>query len=218
MHDTTDPPVGRGKHDKEQRQAALRAAATAVFAEKGYDCATTREVAERAACAEGLIHRYFGGKRGLLLDVLRGRSDDAAARLAAHAPASDDLAAELEALLAGWLDYAWEQRDFMRVCVARSVVDPEVGRLIGAELNHQRVVEIARKLRRHQDAGRIAAHVDVDAVAEAISGFMFAAGFFAQVVFQQDRAELRLRARTFARVLARGLAAGTDAKSEGEHA
>src|SRR5579859_7634923 len=193
MEHATAALIERGKHDKEQRREALRAAATAVFAEKGYDCATTREVAERAACSEGLIHRYFGGKRGLLLDVLRGRSDAAAPLLLAGAGSSDDVRAELEGLLAWWLDYAWEQRDFMRVCVAQSVVDAEVGRFIGGELNHQRVVQITEKLRRHQEAGRVRADVDVVAVAEGISGYMFAAGFFAQVVFQEDRAELRRR-------------------------
>src|SRR5881397_2606225 len=68
------PIIERGKRDKEQRRQSLIDSATAVFAERGYDCATTREVAERANCAEGLIHRYFNGKRGLLLAILESRA------------------------------------------------------------------------------------------------------------------------------------------------
>jgi AcrR family transcriptional regulator len=40
--------VERGKHHKDQRQRCLIEAATQVFARKGYDAATTREVSERA--------------------------------------------------------------------------------------------------------------------------------------------------------------------------
>ncbi|HYM14513.1 MAG TPA: TetR/AcrR family transcriptional regulator [Dehalococcoidia bacterium] len=198
--------IERGKHDEGQRREALRAAATAVFAAKGYECATTREVAERAACSEGLIHRYFGGKRGLLLDVLRGRSEAAVPLLLGGVATSEDVGAELAALLLWWLDYAWEQRDFMRVCVAQSVVDTEVGRFIGGELNQQRVVQISERLKRHQSAGRVRADIDVRAVAEGISGYMFAAGFFGQVVFQEEREELRRRAVEMAAVIARGIA------------
>ena len=38
----------QGKRDKQRRQRKLIDAANAVFAEHGYDAATTREVAERA--------------------------------------------------------------------------------------------------------------------------------------------------------------------------
>jgi AcrR family transcriptional regulator len=62
---TRTAPPHPGKRDKEKRQRSLIDAANAVFAEHGYDAATTRAVAERAGCSEGLIHRYFGGKRGL---------------------------------------------------------------------------------------------------------------------------------------------------------
>ena len=69
MHTTIFAPK-----DKEQRQPALIDAANAVFAERGFDAATTREIAERAGCAEGLIHRYFAGKRGLLLAILEHKA------------------------------------------------------------------------------------------------------------------------------------------------
>jgi AcrR family transcriptional regulator len=204
MDHTVAAQLERGKHDKELRQRALRDAATGVFAEKGYDCATTREVAERAGCSEGLIHRYFGGKRGLLLDILRGKTDAAAAVMLGSLADSDDLCAEVEAFVSWWLDYTWEMRDFMRVAVARSVVDEEVARLI-SELNHQRINVIADKLRRHQRAGRVRPDVDCEAIAAGMSSYMFAAGFFTQVVFQHDREELRSRAAEMARAVTRGI-------------
>lgn len=196
-------PLQRGKHGKEIRQSALMEAATRVFAEKGYDAATTREIAERAGCSEGLIHRYFGGKRGLLLAALRGKG---AASADSHGvPGCADLRDEIERTAIWWLDYTWEVRDFMRVCVGRSVVDPEVGHFIGI-LNRQRVAVIEEMLRRHQAAGRVRPDVDVAAVAEGLAGLTFAAGFFSQVVFEDDRDAVRRRAVRMAEVIARGIA------------
>jgi len=49
---------------------ALAEAARSVLAEKGYDAATVREVATAAGVPQGLIHYYYGGKDGLLAEVL----------------------------------------------------------------------------------------------------------------------------------------------------
>lgn len=46
-----------------------------VFAKKGYDAATTKDIAKTAGANEALIMRYFGGKKGLLEAILT-RTDD----------------------------------------------------------------------------------------------------------------------------------------------
>ena len=100
----------------------------------------------------------------------------------------------------------WEDRDFMRVSVSRSVIDPDVGHVIGHHLNEARVQLIAEKLRRHQRAGRVRKDADVMAAAHAIAGINIACGFFAQVVFAMDRSEMRRYSQGIAEVLTRGLA------------
>ena len=52
--------------NRESREAALLSAAGKLFAARGYEATTTREIAACAGCAEGLISRYFRGKAGLL--------------------------------------------------------------------------------------------------------------------------------------------------------
>ncbi len=193
------------KHDKDHRRQAFIDAATHVFAQKGYDCATTREIAERAGCSEGLIHRYFGGKRGLLLAILDGKTKEMRRLVHDGAPDSDDLLAEIEQQLVWSLDHAWENRDFMRVSVAQAIVDPGIGRFIGAALNKQRVAIFREKLLRHQQAGRIDAAVDLDALAEGLSGIAFSAGFFLQVTFERDREEVRRMVTELARIIVRGI-------------
>jgi len=208
MTASDSPAIERGKHDKQQRRQAFIDAATHVFGEKGYECATTREIAELASCSEGLIHRYFGGKRGLLLAILESKKQAAREGISAAAPERDDLLEEIERVMAWSLDYAWENRDFLRVSVAQGIVDPEIGRFIGAVLNKQRVAIFREKLLRHQRAGRIDQDVDIDAVAEGIAGVTFSAGFFLQVVFARDREEVRRIVSEVAKIIVRGIACG----------
>jgi AcrR family transcriptional regulator len=53
------------------------AAATEVFAERGFEAATTKLVAQRAGYSEALIQNYFGGKEGPLLAVLKAEGGGA---------------------------------------------------------------------------------------------------------------------------------------------
>ena len=195
----------RGKHDRDQRQRCLIDAATHVFAEKGYDAATTREVAERAGCSEGLIHRYFGGKSGLLLAILASRADAVMETLDGALPAQVDLASEIAQLLMDPVLKYWNERQFMRVCVARSIVDADIGRLVGERLNGAKVRFNAERLRIHERAGRVRSDVDIDAVALALSGFSFSSGFFCQVVFEMNPSDIQNMVRHTAEIITRGI-------------
>ena len=202
----------RGKHDRDQRQRCLIDAATETFAEKGFDAATTREVAERAGCSEGLIHRYFGGKSGLLLAILESRADAVMETLDGALPGQADLASEIEQLLMDPVLKYWNERQFMRVCVARSVVDADIGRLVGERLNGAKVRFNAERLRHHQQAGRVRSDVDVDAVALALSGFSFSSGFFFQVVFEMNPPDIQDMVRHTAEIITRGIESESNRK------
>lgn len=206
------PVVERGKHDKDQRQHCLIEAATRVFAENGFDAATTREIAERAGCSEGLIHRYFGGKRGLLIAILDQKSETILSDRAVEMPVQPTLEAEIEQLLVWPLLRYWEQRDFMRVSVSQAAIDPAVGRTIGDRVNHAHVAFIGERLREHRAAGNTRDGIDLDAIAMSISGLNIAMGFFAQVAFAMHRTEIERYAIETARVIARGLAPDRAAK------
>jgi AcrR family transcriptional regulator len=201
---TTAP--GRRDRDREQRRLALIEAANAVFAEHGFDCATTREIAERAGCAEGLIHRYFNGKRGLLLAILETKAASVVEDFETALPDCPTLEEEAERLYLWHLDFMWERRDFMRVAVSQATIDPTIGRAIGAGINRRRVDLILAKLRRHQQAGRIRPDADLEASAHAVAGLGFAIGFVFQACFGEDRALARRIVLDAARNLCRAIA------------
>src|SRR5271170_2611463 len=63
----------RRARDQAAKKQALIQAALGLFASQGYEVTTTREIAASAGCAEGLIHRYFKGKAGLLAAMIDHR-------------------------------------------------------------------------------------------------------------------------------------------------
>jgi AcrR family transcriptional regulator len=64
-----DDQVERRPRDRAATRQSLLDAARALFAERGYDRTTLRQVAEKAGVDAALVARYFGGKEGLYLAV-----------------------------------------------------------------------------------------------------------------------------------------------------
>ena len=78
---------------KEEVVAAVLAAASELFAEKGPAATSIREVAARAGVNHGLLHRHFGSKRQLLAATLQHLADSGDELHKSGAPA-----AQLEAI------------------------------------------------------------------------------------------------------------------------
>jgi AcrR family transcriptional regulator len=97
---------GRRERQKMERRDRIAAAAGAVFAEKGYDAATTREIAERADVSIGTLFAYAPDKRALLAlvfrDALRTLTVESFAAVDPGAPVLDQLAAVFGARYALW--------------------------------------------------------------------------------------------------------------------
>ena len=76
-----EPDVATGKRPVRARRsgnevrALIAASARAVFAERGFAGATTREIADRAGASEVLIFRYFGSKAALFEEIIVGPFD-----------------------------------------------------------------------------------------------------------------------------------------------
>lgn len=64
-------PATRRERRAAARRAQILAAATRVFAEKGFQRATTKDIADAADLAEGTLYNYFASKDDLLLALLQ---------------------------------------------------------------------------------------------------------------------------------------------------
>lgn len=69
--------MGRREHNQEARRRRIVEAAVALFHEKGFEAATTDEIAERADVAKGTLFFHARTKAGLLLLVFEAALRDA---------------------------------------------------------------------------------------------------------------------------------------------
>ena len=72
MKSTTTP--GAHKSSGRERQASIIAAASSLFAQKGFNGTTTREIAKTAGISEALLFRYFPTKRALYAAIIAAKS------------------------------------------------------------------------------------------------------------------------------------------------
>lgn len=68
---------GPRRRDAAATRQALRDAATELFAERGYDRTTVRDIATRAGVNQALLFRYFGSKEALFEAATSGRGPNA---------------------------------------------------------------------------------------------------------------------------------------------
>jgi AcrR family transcriptional regulator len=91
------------------KKEAILDAALALFAEKGVDAATTREIAERADTSEGNLYRHFEGKDDLARTLFETTARRFAGVLEAEAGDEDDPRARLDALIRGIFTFGESQ-------------------------------------------------------------------------------------------------------------
>ena len=196
--------LGDRKQNRPAREHALIAAATKLFGSRGFEATTTREIAAEAGCAEGLIHRYFGGKSGLLLAIVECRVSRDASDLEEKIPEGVCAAHEIQQLVDFELQRMWEEREFFRVIVPRAMLDGVSGEVLSRLGALKRAKAIKDRLVRFEECRALPPN-ELDALAHSVGviGFMF--GFMRPVVLGQDREQARQTALVMARMLARGL-------------
>jgi AcrR family transcriptional regulator len=172
----------------EDRRAQLIDVALTLFAEHGYDGASTRAIAAAAGVTEALIFRHFPTKRDLLLAVIERHSP----------PPEPDLEKQLEGMplpqalewiLVAVAERLWKNREFVRMLLSESFRQGEAfGELVT-------LWEQAPRRLRHLIAARIAAgemhSADPEVAARMLGGALFA--FFQS---QQHRSEADWRERS----------------------
>ena len=133
----SEPPTEAPKRSRDAAatREALLTAGRVLFAERGYDRATLRDVGERARVDPALIARYFGGKEGLYLAVF------------ASEPQTDVAGgpeAIAESLLRRWDDHGPGP---MTHAITRTELDDAVGERMRARLEERLVGPIVEQLR-----------------------------------------------------------------------
>jgi AcrR family transcriptional regulator len=190
------------KRDRAAKQLALMQAAKTLFARRGYDATTTREIAAHAGCAEGLIHRYFNGKAGLFLGVVQYRISQEVAELNDRLPLAANFEDEIARLVDWEIERMWEDRDFLKVIIPRALLDPAVGKVLFQVATSRSIPAIVDRLRRFKDYSHLGQEA-LEAYARLVDLLGFSFGFLRPVLMGQDHTEAKKSAMKLVKVLVR---------------
>jgi AcrR family transcriptional regulator len=192
------------KHDRAGKQKALIQAALRLFATKGYDATTTREIAAAAGCAEGLIHRYFKGKAGLLPALVEYHFSQELAEMRHRPPSGGSLEEEFLQLVDWEIEHLWKNRDFLRVFISRALMDPAIAVMIKRGMLSSRTPAMMKRLKRHCRCSNLSPK-NLEVLAHSVGMFGLVFGFMRPTILGQDRKQARNMAAILASVLVRGL-------------
>jgi AcrR family transcriptional regulator len=124
------PPTARQRQAAARREQILETALK-LFAERGFDATSTRQIAREVGIAEGLIFHYFPTKASLLTAILEDRLEGRRAFRTRLRPLLDDARDKpapevLHAVASGWLATLRRDEEIVVVLFTAAQVNPEV--------------------------------------------------------------------------------------------
>ncbi|MFB9688222.1 TetR/AcrR family transcriptional regulator [Amycolatopsis plumensis] len=169
--------TGRTRLTAEQRRETILTAATAVFAEYGYQRAKASEIAARVGVSEPVVFQNFGSKASLFAAVIERASDIAEELLKSFD--GQPVVEVLRALLAPEHLDALHAPGSLGVLFSEgtaSDADPRVREAAAAAV--QRLARgFTSMLHRAQEAGELDAGLDAEAFAWSLMSFVAARSF-----------------------------------------
>jgi AcrR family transcriptional regulator len=197
----------RRTRDRAGKQHALIQAALHLFATKGYETTTTREIAAAAGCAEGLIHRYFTGKAGLLSALIEYHTSNELREMSRRPPSALGLEEEFLELVGWEVEHMWKSRDFLRIFIPRAITDTSMAGVLHRAVLSLRTKAVIERLRRYRQCATLPLD-QVEALAQSVGMLGLIFGFMRPMVLGQDRALAKKTAITLATILVRGVQYG----------
>jgi AcrR family transcriptional regulator len=159
---TTDEPRSLRQEQAAERRAQILEVALGLFARQGFDGTSTKQIAQSAGIAEGLIFHYFPTKAQLLTAVLQTHHSFASELRELLVEAADQPASVvLPRLAAGWLDTLRREAAITVVLFGTAQTNPEVGAALQA-LIAEGTARLAAYLQRRVQAGELRANLPAE--------------------------------------------------------
>jgi AcrR family transcriptional regulator len=168
-------PVNPGLRERQKadRRRRIEAAAKAVFHEKGYDAATTREIAARAEVSIGTLFAYARDKRDLLTmvyrDELHALTESTYASVPPQAPVLDQLIHMFEPRYAYWSsDTALARHALRETFAATYPIDGDANAATADAPEHFLLLKLVALIRAGQRDRRIKANDGPELIARVV--------------------------------------------------
>lgn len=146
------PPTTRRERRAEARRTQILDAAATVFSRKGYERATTREIAAAADVSEGTLYNYFATKRDLLIGVAQNYADEVSAALTENN--SDDIDILVAQRIANRFRHRQERRLFM-LFMQEAHLNQDVYQYYVQEALARIITNTERSIQQAIDAGKM---------------------------------------------------------------
>jgi AcrR family transcriptional regulator len=169
------PASGANTRYEQQKQLAIRAAA-AVFAEKGFHGASTRDIAERMGIKQGSLYYYFRSKEEALGEVCLFGIEDYVARMDSIAAADEPFEAKLLATITAHLTSYREKNEALKVHNDERLYLPKDKRAKLKRLGSSYRRQLEGIFEQGVQSGALRASVDCHFAAQAVIGMCNAWG------------------------------------------
>jgi AcrR family transcriptional regulator len=159
------------------RRQQLIDAALQQFAEKGFDGASIRDIAQAAGVTEALVYHYFRNKEHLFEEMLKARSFAPVLRRVLDEAGDEAHPAQvLHRALQEFLDMMYDNAAMARMFIIEFMRNPICHKYFRAMIEDN-TANLARYLQNQQQRGVFRADVDADSVAGMLLGLAFAVFF-----------------------------------------
>jgi AcrR family transcriptional regulator len=196
--------IGRGRHATMQKLIRI---GLKIFSEVGFNGATTRMISQRSGVNEALIMRYFESKSGLFLAVIQDFIEKAKENEEQYEHGLT-VEKEIENYLNFKLNYTFDSREFLRMCVSRVAIDSkirkQVEKLVMCTIYAENSI-LERRLRLLIKQGLIRKDVDIRVTLRVIQalddGMKFRMLVTSHFELKEAQEQIRLFAEEFGRSL-----------------
>lgn len=194
------------KRNREESIQRLLDAGVKVFSTYGYDASTTRLIAQESGINESLISRYFDGKAGLLVEIIRGYMEKEAAHgsCVGHAP-GETLQDEIQNFFQYKFEHYLKTKAFLKVMLSRAIIDPQVAMEMQRRFNKGGAPQLLERLRFFQLGGVIRSDVDIERTCFTITHTCFSMGFLGHTVMGLEKDFITGALADFARDFSAGI-------------
>jgi AcrR family transcriptional regulator len=176
--------------ETETRERILKAALR-LFAQKGYDGTTTRELAEAAGVAEGTLFRYFSNKKAILVEVATQGWIEILTDLLTELSEMGSYKAVAQVMRRRML-HLHKNADMLRVCFMEAQFHPDLRDRIQAEVI-DKMTDVAEVFFQSAMDQGIYRRMNPKTVARVFLGMFAVAGFSQSTIMEPGAAAIEMQ-------------------------
>ncbi|AGH95956.1 putative transcriptional regulator [Pseudobdellovibrio exovorus JSS] len=166
-------------NDRAASEERLLNAAEELFSKIGYDRATTREIAKKSDVNIALINRYFDGKQGLLIALLKRKMERFKIEQLSY-PEEATVTKEAVSYCASKIHGVCQDLSFVKIIFVQLLVDPKFSKKFKEQLTFSQKVNplFLERMEKFRKAGKLKSSRTTEEICEPLELYAFSCVLF----------------------------------------